>query len=175
MTETPPIGSIIPLMKRKIDILFIAFFLINLAFITYIIDIEQLIIPDPYHFTYPIWPLPFMVDTIHWYGQNFDPLLMARPVWWKMTIVIDSLFFGPFYVVATYSFIKGKNKIRIPSIIYSSTMITIVLIILSEEIFGPHKSPALLVVLADNFPWMIIPILLIYRMLTSEKPFTAEK
>ena len=51
-------------------------------------------------------------------------------------------------------------------------MITIVIIILSEEIIGSYKSPALIVVLLDNLPWLIVPILLIYRMSVSEKPYT---
>ena len=101
--------SIIPLSKRPGDIVIIAFFLVNLLFITYIVDIEQIIIPDPTHFTYPIWPPAIAVDAIHWWGRTFDPLLLARPAWWKVTIWIDALFFGPFYVVAIYAYIKDEG------------------------------------------------------------------
>ena len=100
-------NKILPLKERYLDIFILLFFLVNLLFITYIVDLEQLVIPNVSHFTYPIWPLPFMVNIIHWYGYNFDPLLIARPVWWKMTIVIDDFFFGPFYIFAIYSYIKG--------------------------------------------------------------------
>ena len=62
------------------------------------IDIEQLVIADPAHFTYPIWPPRFMVDLIHWWGRTYDPPLMAREPWWRATIWIDQLVFGPFYV-----------------------------------------------------------------------------
>lgn len=54
--------QIIPLSRRPGDIVILAFFLVNILFITYVVDIEQLIIPDPAHFTYPIWPPPFAVD-----------------------------------------------------------------------------------------------------------------
>ena len=48
--------QIIPLSKRPGDIAILAFFLINILFITYIVDLEQLVIADPAHFTYPLWP-----------------------------------------------------------------------------------------------------------------------
>jgi EXPERA (EXPanded EBP superfamily) len=98
--------QIIPLSKRPRDMAIIAFFLINILFITYIVDLEQLVIADPAHFTYPLWPPPIAVDVIHWWGRTFDPVLLARPAWWKVTIWIDALFFGPFYIVAIYAYIK---------------------------------------------------------------------
>ena len=41
----------IPLRERPFDLVIVAFFVINLLFITYVVDIEQLIIADPYHFS----------------------------------------------------------------------------------------------------------------------------
>jgi hypothetical protein len=163
----------IPLSERRGDIAILAFFLINLLFITYIVDIEQLIIPDPAHFTYPAWPPPPAVDAVHWWGRTFDPVLLARPVWWKMTIWIDVLFFGPFYVVAIYAYVRGRDWIRIPSIIYASILLTNVLIILGEEAFGEHPAPNFQVVFAANLPWLVVPIYIIYRMWRSPTPFTA--
>src|SRR5207302_1612469 len=115
----------------------------------------------------------FMIDAIHNYARSFDPVILARPVWWKMTISIDVLFFGPFYVVALYAFIKGKEWIRIPSIIYSSVMLTNVTIILSEEFSGPNATPQPLVVVLLNLPWLLLPIYIIYRMWRYPHPFTA--
>ena len=100
--------------------------------------------------------------------------MSARPVWWKATIWIDALIFGPFYVVALFAFIKGKEWIRIPSIIYSSILWTNVTIILSEEIWGPHASPQLGIVILANAAWFLIPILIIARMWLHPHPFTRE-
>ena len=158
--------------NRLLDIAFVLFFIINILFITYIVDLEQLVIANPNNFTYPIWPPPFMVDMIHSYGRIYDPLLMARPVWWKVTVLIDAVFFGPFYLFGIFAFLKKRNWIKIPSIIYSSVMLTNVVIILGEEIYGPYASPQLLVVLLVNLPWLLIPLLIIYRMSRTEKPFT---
>jgi hypothetical protein len=33
---------------------------------------------------------------------------------WKAMIWADVIFFGPFYVIATYAFIAGKEWIRVP-------------------------------------------------------------
>ena len=163
----------IPFSQRKIDWVFVGFFLINFFFITYIVDIEQLIIPDPNNFQKPFWPPESMVKLIHWYGSNFDPLLMARPQWWKMTIWVDSLFYGPFYAFAVYAFLKGRDWIRIPAIFYSGMMFTGVFIILGEEIAGPHATPHLPLVLGLNLPWLLFPIFLTLR-LRKEHPFSSD-
>jgi hypothetical protein len=163
----------IPLSHRRVDWIFVGFFLINFFFITYIVDIEQLIIPDPNNFRQPLWPPESMVRLVHWYGSSFDPLLMARPQWWKMTIWVDVLFYGPFYALAIYAFIKGKDWIRIPAFFYSGMMFMGVSIILGEEIAGPHATPHLPLVLALNLPWLLTPIVLTLR-LRKEHPFASE-
>jgi hypothetical protein len=96
----------IPLSQRRVDIVIVAFFLINLLFVSYFIDTEQLVIANPAHFTYPIWPPRPVIDAVHWWGNNFDPLLIARPVFFKVTIWLDNLLYGPFYLIATYAYIK---------------------------------------------------------------------
>lgn len=169
----PEPASPVPLAARKLDWLFVGFFLINLFFITYIVDIEQLIIADstPGKFAYPLWPPAAMVDLVHWWGRNFDPALMARPVWWRATIWIDAVFFGPYYAVALYAFIKGRRFIRLPSLVWASVMMTNVTIILFEEMIGPHATPARGLVLLVNAPWFLFPLLMLWRMGGTEHPF----
>ncbi len=161
----------LPLRKRPVDIAIIIFFIINLFFITYMVDIEQLVISNTDHFQYPVWPPAKMVDLVHWYGRNFDPVLMARPAWWRATIWIDALFFGPFYIFAIYAFIKGRKWIRFGSIIWASVMLTNVTIILFEEINGEHASPEIARVLLANAAWVIFPLIVLYRMWRSTNPF----
>ena len=162
----------IPLSRRKLDIAIVVFFCVNLLFITYVVDLEQLVIANPSHFTYPLWPPGPAIDLIHWWGRAFDHDLLARPVWWKMTIWIDNLGFGPFYAVAIYAYLTGKDWIRMPSVIYGSALFTIVLIIMGEEWRGAHASPNLPVVALANLPWLVFPIIIIARMWRAERPFT---
>jgi len=152
------------LARRPIDIVFIAFWAINLGFITYVIDVEQLVIPDPAHFTYPAWPPRFAVDAIHWWARSFDPVVWARPPWYRATIWLDTLLFGPFYLFAIVAFWRGKSWIRIPSFVWAGMMFAVVSIILFEELQGetPTTSPA--VVVGANLPWLLFPLGVIARL-----------
>jgi hypothetical protein len=160
----------IPFRQRRLDWLFVGFFIINLFFITYVVDLEQLVIDNPFQYQQPAWPPPVMLKVIHSYGTTFDPLLMARPVWWKQTIWLDVVFYGPFYAFAIYAFLRGREWIRIPALFYSGMMFADVFIILGEEIAGPHATPHLGIIMALNLPWLLIPLILTAR-LWHEHPF----
>jgi hypothetical protein len=97
---------------------------------------------------------------------------MARPVWWKVTILFDAVFFGPFYACAVYAYLKGKEWIRLLSIVWASMLFTVTTIIVFEEIYGPYQSPQLPIVLLANAPWILMPIFVVYRMGRSPHPFT---
>ena len=158
--------------RRPWDLVFVAFFAVNLGFITYVVDIEQLVIDDPANFRYPAWPPAPLVDLVHWWGRTFDPLLLARPPFWRMTIWIDVVFFGPFYAAAIYAFVRGRDWIRLPAIFWAGTMTANVLIILMEERYGVHASPRWGVVLAANLPWLLLSAAVVLRMARSSHPFT---
>ncbi len=164
----------IPLCRRPMDWAFLVFFFVNLTFITYIVDLEQLVIADPAAFEPPLWPPPPLVDLVHWWARTFDPLQWARPVWWQMTIWIDVLFFGPFYAVALYAYARGRDWIRMISVVWASVMMTNVTIILGEEFMGPHATPERFMVTLANLPWLLFPLLVLWRMWHSEHPFTEE-
>jgi len=163
---------IVPFSQRPLDWLFVLFFVINLLVITYIVDLEGLVISDPSNFAYPLWPPKFWIDIIHWYGRTFDPILIARPVFWKVTLWWDALFFGPYYALALYAFIKGRDWIRDISIIYSSAITVILTVILADEVWGLYPAINLPFVFALNLPWLLIPLLLLLRMLKTHHPFT---
>jgi hypothetical protein len=179
------VRQVIPLRERPIDWLLLGFFAINLGFITYIVDIEQLVIADRVRFEYPMWPPRAMVDMVrlsccpvgprpHRWGDNFDPLLNARPPWWRATIWLDALLFGPFYAVAIWAIVKGREWIRVPAIFWSGIMFANVSIIMFEELLGPHHTPAPGVVTAANLPWWALPLLVTWRFGRAEHPFTRE-
>jgi hypothetical protein len=161
----------VPLAERRSDWVFIAFWILNLTFITYIVDLEQLVIANPADFTYPIWPPAPLVDLVHWWGITFDPALYARPPWWRATIWIDVLLFGPFYAAAIFAYWKGWEWIRNPSLIWCGLMFANVTIILFEELQGPHATPVRSMVLFANAPWLLMPIATAVRM-WSEHPFS---
>ena len=151
------------LIHRPIDLALVVFFLVNLLVITYQVDLEQLVIADPNHFTYPWWPPPFSVDAVHWWGRNFDPVLLARPVWWKVTIWIDVLAYGPFYAAAIYALVRDRAWIRIPLVLWAGLMLMGVAVIMGEEMFGPDRTPQPVIVWLANVPWIVFPLLAVWR------------
>lgn len=154
----------IPLAQRRTDLLFAVFFALNLVFISYGLDIEQLVIADPNNFTYPMWPLAPLVNAAHEYGWIYDPLLIARPAFWRAIMWIDALFYGPFYMAAIVAFLRGYDWIRVPTLVWSGSLCTCVVIILMEERYGQWATPHLPVVLATNVPWFVVALALIWRM-----------
>jgi hypothetical protein len=164
----------IPLSRRPLDVALVVFFAINLCFTTYVVSLEQLVIADPSNFTAPPWPPAPLLSLVHWWERSFDPLLVARPAWYRATIWLDVLVFGPFYAAAIYAFTRGREWIRIPSVIWASMLFTNVFIILFDELKGIHATPTPAVVVAANAPWLIVPVLVTWRVVRSPHPFTRE-
>ena len=151
------------LRERPLDALLAAFFLVNLLFITYQVDLEQLVIADPAHFAYPAWPPRLAIDAVHWWGRTYDPVLLARPTWWKVTIWVDAIFFGPFYAVAIFALVTDRPWIRTPLVFWAGLMLMDVTVIMGEETFGPSRTPHLLVVWLANAGWFAFPLLALWR------------
>ena len=163
------------LRDRRVDLVFIAFFVVNLGFITYFFDIEQLTVTNASHMTaYPAWPPAPIVDLVHWYGNHWDPLLMARPAFYRMTIWIDVIVFGPFYAFAIYAFIRGRDWIRVPALVWAGVMMANVAMILYEERDGAYATSHFGMVLGANLPWGLLPVAVIVR-LVRDHPFTVAR
>ena len=164
----------LPLSSRPLDVALIAFFAVNLCFTTYVVSLEQLVIADPARFTPPAWPPERLLALVHWWERSYDPLLLARPAWYRATIWLDVLAFGPFYAVAIYAFVRGRDWIRLPCVAWAAMLFTNVFIILFDELKGIHASPSPAVVVLANAPWLLVPLLVVWRVGRSEHPFTRE-
>jgi hypothetical protein len=164
----------IPLTRRPLDIGLLGFFIFNLLFVSYVISLEQIVISDPAFFVRPFWPPRGAIALVHWWEKTFDPLLWARPAWYRATIWIDVLLFGPFYAAAIYAFVRAREWIRMPCVLWAGMMLANVIIILFDEFLGVHEAPRPWVVLAANASWIVVPMIVVWRMARSEHPFTEE-
>jgi hypothetical protein len=162
----------IPLSRRPLDAALLVFFAVNLLFTTYVVSLEQVVIDDPSRFAPPAWPPAALLALVHWWERSYDPLLWARPAWYRATIWLDVLAFGPFYAVALYAWARGRDWIRIPSIVWASMLFTNVVIILFDELRGVHATPHPGVVVAANAAWLLVPALVVARLARAEHPFT---
>jgi hypothetical protein len=99
---------------------------------------------------------------------------MARQPYWRATIWLDVIGFGPFYALAIYAFAKGRDFIRGPAFVWAGVMFANVTIILFEELWGAHASPRPGVVVAANAPWLVMPWLVVARLALRPHPFAKE-
>ena len=157
----------LPLSQRKMDIFFAVIF--SLFFCTSIVSdaITGLAIPlSPESSN-------FWVRGNYWYAHNCDPLILTPPVWMQFAAGLSGFVYGPFYIFLVIALIKGKNRIRLPAIMYG-TAITIItgVIVFGVEFFGEPQwrcqDPVKF--LAFNLPYVIVPLLLLIRMRKPE-PF----
>jgi hypothetical protein len=162
----------IPLSRRPLDVALVVFFAVNLCFTTYVVSLEQIVIADPARFAAPAWPPARLVALVHWWERTYDPLLLARPAWYRATIWLDVVAFGPFYAAAIYAFARGREWIRLPCVVWAAMLFTAVFIILFDELRGVHATPAPAVVVAANAPWLVVPVLVIWRVARAPHLFT---
>ena len=100
-----------------------------------------------------------------WYAESFDPLLLDRRLGIRITFGVDAFVFGIFYVVLVYAFVRRKNWIRIPALLYGGAMLYSVLVYSLKETLSEHAGETdLLMVFLFLAPYTIVPLLLIYRM-----------
>lgn len=100
-----------------------------------------------------------------WYAETLDPLLLDRLLSIRVMFGIDAFVFGPFYLVLTYAFVRRRNWIRIPALLYGSAMFYSVVVYNLMEIFSEHAAETnLAMVFLIGAPYTIVPLLLIYRM-----------
>jgi len=173
--------EVIPLSKRLYDLFFIFAFIIFL-YVAYTIDIVSGIgsigrgsagvtAENTKHF---IWPPQFMIQNVLWWCEVADPVFCHNPVWMKVMAWVSPFIYGPFYLFAIYAFIKGRNWIRVPGLMYGWGLFYTVSIIFAEEYMGEHPALNFPAVFWGNFPWWFIPFLLMIR-LARPNPFTRAK
>jgi hypothetical protein len=164
----------VPLSKRPLDIALLVFFAVNLLFTTYVVSFEQIAVLDPLRDPPPLWPPGPLLALVRWWETSFDPLLLARPAWYRATIWLDVLVFGPFYAVAIYAYARGRDWIRLPSVMWATMLFTNVFIILFDELKGIHAAPSPGIVIAANAPWLAVPVIVVWRVARTPHPFTRD-
>ena len=107
------------------------------------------------------------------YAKGCDPLFLTPPIWMRFVTGLSAFVYGPFYLILVYAFIKGKNRIQVPAIMYGTAISVITgVIVFGVEFFGEPqwRCQNLGKFLSLNSPYVLIPILLIIRM-RKELPF----
>ena len=145
-----------------------------------LIDMEQVLVADPAVYGLPgavwtpRWPPELCVRAVHWWGGLADKLVLARPVWFQVAIWLEVFVQAPFYVLAIFAFVRRRNWIRIPAIIYSTVLLTIMPIVLTEQYIGEHATERPLLVTLVYSAYVLVPTLLLVRVRNVEvfEPYT---
>ncbi|EOD07899.1 hypothetical protein EMIHUDRAFT_217878 [Emiliania huxleyi CCMP1516] len=161
-----PAGERAPM--RPVDAVLIGWFCVGLA-VTFLVDIEAVLVqrPDLYGLDAahtPLWPPEPCVRAVRWWSAAADPLMHARPVWFRAAIWVEVLVQAPFYAVAIYAFVRQRSWVRVPAIVYATVLLTIMPIVLAEQYFGPHASRRPLLVTAVYGAYVLMPVLLLVRV-----------
>ena len=87
------------------------------------------------------WPPRFFYATVLDYCKRADEVFCMNPMWMKVMALWSPLFYGPFYVFSVYAFVRGRDWIRIPGLMWAWGMFYTVTVILFEEFGGDYPSP----------------------------------
>jgi len=156
----------IPLRDRPGD----WFFILAFSFFTFSSFFSDIYCALRVHLT-PDSP-NFWVRANFWYADGTDPLLLALPTFLWLQTFISAFVFGPFYAVLVFAVARGRDWIRMPAIIYASVMTYAMTITLGVEYLGDMPPQNDFKFLAFNLPYLIIPLILAWRMRHAH-PFSA--
>ncbi|KAF0718316.1 Aste57867_1767 [Aphanomyces stellatus] len=109
------------------------------------------------------WPPQPLVHALHQWGNDFDHLLNARPLWFKVMFVMEIFFQVPYYIIAIYGFLNRSEWIRVPTLLYAAQSITTMIIVLVEQLVGEYKTPAPAIILGAYLPFFIVPFFFLVR------------
>ncbi len=108
-----------------------------------------------------------------WYAESFDPVFLDTPLWLRIMCTIDFVVFGPCYLVFIYAFIKDRDWVRVPALIYGSAIVYSTLVYFGWEFLDAnnraHANLAMVVLI--NIPYTIVPLALMWRV-RRPKPFS---
>ncbi|GLC33960.1 hypothetical protein PLESTB_000822800 [Pleodorina starrii] len=150
-------------LTSVLDGLFLAYFIIHVP-TTILVD-SQSVVPAQY---FPGWAK----DLLQWHIKtNGDHLVSTNPLWFVSMVFCECFVQLPFFFVAAYAFIKRRNWIRIPCIIYGAHVATTMVPILTEILFSPAAGPKRVTLALIYLPYLIVPLLLVVRMAVVAQPF----
>lgn len=111
----------------------------------------------------------------YWYARTFDPVFLDPPLWLRIMCSIDAYVFGTCYLVFIFAFVKGRNWVRVPALLYGAAIVYSTLVYFGWEFLDAENRARadLLAVFVVNIPYTLVPLLLMWRVRNPE-PFTRQ-
>lgn len=106
----------------------------------------------------------------NWIDTQGDFLFDTKPLWFKATVSAELLFQAPMCAYLAYAWIRRRQSVRLPSIVYSVHVLTTMVPIMAELTFDPRPTAVCKLVYGV---WVLLPALLLIRCLRPPPLFTA--
>lgn len=100
----------------------------------------------------------------YFYAAHWDPLFLDQPTYMRVMTGIDEWVYGPMYLVLIYAFIRRRNWIRLPGLLYCGAIIYSTLVYFLTEFVSQGQRANLAMVVLVNIPYTIVPCLLVWRL-----------
>jgi hypothetical protein len=160
----PKAPMTIPLKERPRDWFFIVFF----SFFVF-----SSFCSDAFHGLGMLDDTTFWGRANLWYGRLAgDDFLLADNAFARYSTLVSGFIYGPFYLVLVYAFVRGKNFIRLPALIYVGAMLHgwVEFMWWEYSLGTPPRVP--FIFWAFYLPYGVVPVLLAIRMWKPE-PFSS--
>lgn len=101
-------------------------------------------------------------------------MLCVNPLWVRVMCFVSPFIYAPFYLVAVYAIVKGKEWIRVPIIAVATALFYSLTVILIDQIWGPHPATNVPLICIAYSTYWLLPIVLVVRFGSTYHPFTVE-
>jgi EXPERA (EXPanded EBP superfamily) len=104
------------------------------------------------------------------YVGGTDALLVENPPFVRVMATVNAFVFGPFYLVLAYALCACRRWIRVPALLYSAAMTYNMVIVFGVHAVGGYTHDQPLKFLGLNLPFLLAPLVLAWRMCSTD-PF----
>eukprot|EP00879_Flechtneria_rotunda_P005752 GHRR01006053.1.p1 GENE.GHRR01006053.1~~GHRR01006053.1.p1 ORF type:complete len:169 (+),score=7.73 GHRR01006053.1:597-1103(+) len=156
---------------RPWDLLCVCWFLAHIP-MTILFDAQSIM---PAH-VLTTWPQP-LKDVLQWHIRtNGDYLVRDNPIWFVAFVWCEVAIQLPFFLIASYAYLVGRNWIRIPAIMYGVHAATTVVPMLADFWYGQGRhSPQKELLCLIYGTYLVFPMLIALVMAFSRIPFPTDK
>jgi len=127
----------------------------------------------------PAWVFPgFARDALAWWVTSCgDPLMGARPLWFRAIVTAEVTLQFPFFFYAIRGLLARDDRIRVPCVAYAGHVCTTMVPILAELVWGGHAATASqrALLVAVYLPYLVVPLGLLAFMASAAAPFHRDR
>ena len=150
----------IPIWRRPLDVALVAFFMVSVLYGFLFSLPEGLGVPVA-----PDSPWP-PLRSLHGWAVAQEPQHLDPPPTLIASTLFDGLFQAPVLTLIIYGLIRPRPWLVPLSLVYVGAAVTNMFFYFVQTFLGPHPPGDLAVYLPFNLPWLLVPLVLGWRVLS---------